>query len=439
MFRTEEAAQNAGLSPTQTAGLSGNDLRQYINAAMGDPRTFEQMNRQFEARRQAELNRQYTAENRFGGDRRRILQQASRDAAEEARIRRETLNQTRPRGVAGPGAGMGQRMQQGMFMGSFAIPMLAQMLTGDPTRANTASGAAMSAGIQGGASTVAMGTMIASMFPPGLGQGLAFAATAAAAVGQAFIDARNATIEFEKNMAAKKVEIALEDTGRLFEKLAKDIKDIDVQQAIGQKLIEASTAAQRSIEMQATTAKAFWVNMFDAFGEGTRKQQGEATQRSQILEKFGTRAYLETTNIGQQFMGGPGAAQSRANEARQSYVSQMIPEQSREISKQFAPIADNAIKLIEEKVRAGLKIEDYIDTAEFKKLSDAIALSNTAISEQVLRIRNSTLLSDAQKTAQEKLIIATFAEEEARRRAAITSRELQLKKFKRPPISYQDH
>ena len=423
------AAQAGGLSTAQTAGLSGNDLRQYINAAMGDPRTFEQMNRQFEARRRAELNNQYIAENRFGGDRRRILQQASRDAAEEARIRRQTLTQTR--GAAGPGASTGQRVQQGMFGASFAIPMLAQMLAGDPSRAATAGGAAQSAAIQGAGNTVAMGTMIASMFPPGIGQGLALAATAAASVAQAFIDARNATIEFEKNLAAKKVEMALEDAGRLFEKLSKDIKDIDVQNAIGQKLIEASSASQRAIEIQATTAKAFWVNMFDAFGGGNRTQRAESSQRSQILDRFGTSAYLETTTLGQSFRGGRGTAQDRANEARLSYVSQMIPEQSREISKQFAPIADNAIKLIEEKVRGGLKIEDYINTDEFKKLGNAIALANTAVSEQVLRIRNSTILTDAQKTAQEKLIIATFAEEEARRRASIAAREIQLKEVQK--------
>lgn len=426
------AARQEGLSPTQTAGLTGNDLRQYINSAMGDPRTFEQMNRQFEARRRQEILAQINAERGATTSRREInnrVRESERLAAEETRIRRQTLNQTR--GAAGPGGARGERMQQGMFMASFAIPMLAQMIAGDPSKAGSAGGAAMSAGIQGGANAFAMGTMIASMFPPGLGQGLAFAATAAASVGQAFIDARNATIEFEKNLAAKKVEMALEDTGKLFEKLAKDVTDIDVQGAIGQKLIEASVAAQRSIEMQATTAKAFWVNMFDAFGGGSRTERSESAQRSQILERFGTSAYLSTTQTGQYLMGGAGSAQDRANQARNSYISQMIPEQSRELSKQFAPIADNSIKLIEEKIRAGLNIEDYINTDEFKKLSTAIALSNTAVSEQVLRIRNSTVLTDAQKAAQERLIISTAAEEEARRRASIAAREIQLREVQK--------
>jgi TP901 family phage tail tape measure protein len=424
------AARQGGLSPRQTAGLTGNDLRQYINSAMGDPRTFEQMNRQFETSRRRELLAQINAERGATTDRREIanrVREASRLATEEANIRRQTLNQTR--GAGGPGATGGQRMQQGMFMASFALPMLGQMLAGDPSRAGSSGGAAMSAGMQGGFNTFAMGTMIASMFPPGLGQGLAFAATAAAAVGQAFIDARNATIEFEKNLAAKKVEMALEDTGRLFEKLAKDVKDIDVQNAIGQKLIEASVATQRSIEMQATTAKAFWINMIDAFAYNGR----ESAERSQVLERFGTSAYLSSTTFGQSIAGtlglasGSGTASERAELNRSMYIQQMIPEQSRELSKQYAAIADNTNRLIEEKIRSGVKIEEYINTDEFKKLSDTVALSNAAVAEQVLRIRTSTSLTDAQKAAQERLIITTYAEKESRKRAAVITRELQMK------------
>jgi TP901 family phage tail tape measure protein len=415
------AAQAGGLSAAQTAGLSGNDIRQFINSAMGDPRTFEQMNRQFEARRRAELNNQYIAENRFGGDRRRILQQASRDAAEEARIRRQTLNQTR--GAAGPGGTRGQRMQQGMFAASFALPMLAQMLAGDPSRATSAGGAAMSAGIQGGANALALGTMLSSLVPPGLPQVFVGVATAAGAVAQGFIDARNATIEFEKNMSAKKVEFAIADTVRLFDKLSKDIKNIDVQNAIGDKLVEAAKAAERSIEIQSNTARAFWINMIDAFASNGR----EAAQRAQILEKYGTTAYLSTTTIGQSFMGGSGTAQQRAERRRSNFAMEMAPEQAREISRQFSEIADSSNKLLEEKIRSGLNIEQYINTDEFKGLSQAIALSNAAIAEQILNIRASTVLTQAQKTAQEKLIISTYAEQEARKRAAAITRELEIK------------
>ena len=437
--RTEDlsyrrAGITGGLRGGQMVGLTGQDLRQFITASMGDPRTFEQMNREFRDRRAYELNRQYQDEIRAGSTRtltnreiRNALRRAERDATEEARIRRSTLNQTR--NGAGPGGTTRNSFRQGMFGASFMLPMLAQMISSDPRNAGSAGAAATSAATQGGLNTAAMGIMMMSMLENPVALIVAALVTATAGIGQAFIDARNATIEFEKNLASKRVSFAIEDTSKLFEKLSLDLTKVDIQQEIGAKLVSAAEAAQRGIEVQTNTAKAFWFNMIDAFTASGK----EVSERSQILEKYGISAYTSTTSIGQTVFGGAAeSADQAANVSRAAYTSLMIPEQAREIAKSYSNIADSTYKLIETQIRSGkFNINDIIDSAEFEKLSGSLAMANTTIAEQILSIRNSILLTNDEKKAQEALIVSTYAETEARRRAAIISREIEIREAKK--------
>jgi TP901 family phage tail tape measure protein len=449
------AARTAGLSPTQTAGLSGNDLRQYINTAMGDPRTFEQMNRAFEARRRGELRTQLTAEGRFGGDRNRILQEARRLAKQEADTRRATLNETR--GSGGPGSG-GRMSGQGMMGAAFGVQMIGSLIAQNINAESSSSNAQLSAGLQGGTNMLATGAMIGGGVKdmlPGLGKlagSLGVAAVAAAAVGQAFIDAKNAALAFEKKMIQNKLNSALEETALEFVKLEKDIKDINIQRTITSKLAEAANMAKASMDINSKMAKTFWVNMLDSFGSNEKEgisSQSAAADRADILDKKGIGAYFASTGFGQ-VMGNQGGllqgiqdliagkkasemtGNIQAEQTRSSYVQDLIPGRAEESAKQFTPVAENINKLITNKAKGGANISDLI--TEFKgagtdvnQFAVSLAMADKSVNAQIQSINNNIDLTADEKKARQDLVIGMHAEAAIRKQAAIAEREAAMK------------
>jgi TP901 family phage tail tape measure protein len=424
------AARRGGLSPTQTAGLNGNDLRQYINTAMGDPRTFEQMNRAFESRRRGELETQLRAERTATAGRTlttREVAAANREARtlarQEADTRRATLNETR--GANGPGGGTSRG--QALMGGAFGIQMLgslmAQNINADANRSN----AQMSAGISGGTAMVAtsamiaggvaespIGTRIARALGPNmtaLAGSFAVVAVAGAAVGQALIDARNAAIEFDKKLAGRKAQDALEDVAKSFELLSKDIKNVNIQQDISKSLLQAGRYTTEATTVEDRIPKAFWLNITDALGS---RDQKAAAERSQILEKKGIFDYLASTD-------------TFGNKSYRSMkMGELNIDKARDQSKQFAPIADNINKLIDEKLRGGSNVRDITSGADFEQFAEIISKSNQNINEQILQMQTSGV-SDAEI----KDLKMTFATSEINKRSSVIDREKSFKDLDR--------
>jgi hypothetical protein len=445
------AATRARISPTQMAGLNGNDLRQFINSAMGDPKTFQQMNKTFETQRKQEILRQINIERGVTNDKKEIAnrsKEARMLAKEESDARRQILNQTR--GSSGPGSARSQRFNQAMFGASFVLPMVGQMMGGDPSNAGSSAQAGQIAGAQGAVNMASTGAMVTSMAATGpIGIALGAAATAVATFGQATMDAHNAVIDFEKQLVAKKVEHAIADINKMFEKLAKDLSNVDIQNSITKKLNEATSILIDNMEFQRRTAKIYWTNIIDMMANNNNA----SNERSRILEKHGTGAYLNSTAFGQNPVGMtlnaiafgiPDAiykafngksmfagSEEKANQNRYEYTKMMIPDQARESARGFADLADTATRLIEEKIRSGMNVDDIINNPDFEKYGRNLALANSSVQEQILTLRNSILVADDEKKAREESIIKTYAEEEARRRASIVAREIEIREAKK--------
>jgi TP901 family phage tail tape measure protein len=445
------AATRARISPTQMAGLNGNDLRQFINSAMGDPKTFEQMNKTFETQRKQEILRQINIERGVTNDKKEIAnrsKEARMLAKEESDARRQILNQTR--GSSGPGSARSQRFNQAMFGASFVLPMVGQMMGGDPSNAGSSAQAGQIAGAQGAVNMASTGAMVTSMAATGpIGIALGAAATAVATFGQATMDAHNAVIDFEKQLVTKKVEHAIADINKMFEKLAKDLSNVDIQNSITKKLNEATSILIDNMEFQRRTAKIYWTNIIDMMANNNNA----SNERSRILEKYGTGAYLNSTAFGQNPVGMtlnaiafgiPDAiykafndksmfagSEEKANQNRYEYTKMMIPDQARESARGFTDLADTATRLIEEKIRSGMNVDDIINNPDFEKYGRNLALANSSVQEQILTLRNSILVADDEKKAREESIIKTYAEEEARRRASIVAREIEIREAKK--------
>jgi len=252
---------------------------------------------------------------------------------------------------------------------------------------------------------------------------------AVAVVGAAFVgiagglkEAHNAVKEFDKALAAKNVENAMERVAVAFDDFSKDIQRLDILDNIKDQLMIAGRNIAEGIRIDAEVPKAMWVNLFDALGGGA-----EAAQRSTILEKKGIVAYLSTLSM---------VSGDDANKNRNFYMQQMAPEMAKEQAAQFKPVADQTLRLFEEKLRSGTSMQDIM--GELKdaggaptQLAENIARSNPVIQEQILRIRASNNLTDEQKQVMERNIIAQEAEYRARINLESSLRSMEIDKLNR--------
>jgi hypothetical protein len=430
----ERASRASGVN-LRAAGLTGDDAQRFVRQSMGDPRVLRQMDQQL--RQQLRNSTEYTTASRAQ------QRQMRQSVEEEIRTRRDIVNNlARQRGQQAPGGD--QRGNFGGMLGlSFGLQGLGSLLAQQINASSSASNAATAGAIQGGVSGLATGAMLTggirdmlgSSLSPAMSKllgGFGFVATAAAAVGQAFIDSHNAVITFEKTLQQNKVETALSDSQKLFEKLNNGIKNIDVQRTLTSKLAEAGDAVIAGIELNNSRAKAMWVNLLDV---GTLKGNNIATtlgknlygfapdndsnamaQRSEILEKKGILNYLRSTDsFGEGDIG-----------RRKEYES-LIPEKARENSKSFAETAKLTNDLIGAKIQSGSSVEDIFKDPAWAKQAEVIARSNTAVEQEILTIRNRADISNLEKEARIKNIISINAEEAVRQRASVVERQKQMK------------
>jgi TP901 family phage tail tape measure protein len=429
----QSAAKSQGVD-LKGMGLSGQDMQKYIQRSMMDAKTLQKMNAQYLQSRQKDLE----AVGHSAAEARKIAQK-------EIKEREAILSDVaKSRGMADPtGKGSSEKLTQRMMMAGFMLPMIGSAASSLINPESSAANAATSAGIQGATNTVGMGLGTMSMLPMDklgkFGGMLGVAAVAAAAVGQAMIDARNATIEFEKKMGQNKAEKALEEVAKTFLKLEKDINNVDLKKAITDKLLEAGTNLRVAADADMRQAKAYWVNLLDAYfgGGGTTEGNRAAAERSQILDKKGIFAYFNSTGFGQAMQGNLGkVGNDRADIERAANMRSLAPERAQQEAKMFADTASQINQLIEKRFRSGESVKDVMgkDAAggpgpseEFKQFAEVLSRSNALIGEQILNVQASILLSDTEKKAKIESIQMAYAEAEARKTYGIVSRQKEMK------------
>jgi TP901 family phage tail tape measure protein len=439
-------------------GVSGSDIDQYTRQAMMDRKTLAQMDSQLRRQKQQELTSSTTYRNASAAQQKKMLAGLKQQTDNEINARRKLVNDlSRQQGMSGPGSG-GRMSGQGLMGAAFGVQMIGSLIAQNINAESSSGNAQLSAGLQGGTNMLATGAMIGGGVKdmlPSLGKlagPLGIAAVAAAAIGQALIDAKNAALAFEKKMIQNKLNSALEETALEFVKLEKDIKDINIQRTITSKLAEAANMAKASMDINSKMAKTFWVNMLDSFGSNEKEgisSQSAAADRADILDKKGIGAYFASTGFGQAMGSGGALLQNiqdlmagkkasemtgniQAEQTRSSYVQDLIPGRAEESAKQFTPVAESINKLIINKAKGGANIGDLI--TEFKgagsdinQFGVTLAMADKAVNAQIQSIENSLDLTSDEKKARQDLIISMHAEAAIRKQAAVAEREAAMK------------
>jgi TP901 family phage tail tape measure protein len=337
----------------------------------------------------------------------------------------------------------------GVSLGIAAAPGLIKNFTGDPT---TSQGAATAAGIQGAATTFGTGLQVAASsgpFAPFVAAGAAVAAFASAVK-----DSRNAFIEFEKNLRSERLQKTLESLNDSFDRLNKDAKNVNLQNQVQSGLLSVGAQAQSINDLSQNVPKSFWVNLLDStFSSGSLASEGinsaqASSNRSQILERFGTSAYFQTTGFGQNPLAytlGGGAldrvlgtrftesANTAAEENRRMYNSMLIPDQAIQNARNFNEVGSNTRRFLESRFDSGANLSDILDAPAFEQFAKNLALSSVEVQKYILAIENST---SANKEAEKAAVIRRYAENEITQIAETASRRRNMETLDRDTRSF---
>jgi len=427
-------ASRGRIDPAAMTGLSGADLRQFITTAMGDPRTFEQMNRAFETRRRAELTRQLTAEGRFGGDRNRILEEARRMAQQEARIRRDTLNETR--GASGPGrTGIGS---QAMMTGAFGIQMFGGILAQGIDRKSSAESAGLAAGLETATTGLGTGLMLYSQLDEmskGLsnvnttlgrfGSGLTRVAARLTALGAAAFtivstvkDVVNAMNQFDIDLQKQKLEFSMKGVEQEFERLRKAANNIGFDR-LNSALESASKAFASALDRVSKQSTITFTNLLDYIYTsmpyfGTGDTEG-FDKRSEIERIGGRKAYY--------------ASRSDERSLADEY-KKIIPQLAQEQAALGKALSDSLLESFKERAYKGESFQDIVNDPNFKSFAESLANADAVIRQRILELENSGL-DGAVIEKEKKRIIDAAAQEKTRQQVLITIRDKEAKSVQR--------
>lgn len=381
-----------------------------------------------QARLQARAIEAVAAESGVAADR---LEEMGDAAVEAAQTRARTDEQ-------------GRRMQAGLGYAAMGASIVGQVGANmfDP---NSREGAVGSAVVGGAGQTAGVGLALAGQAAqiPVVGPAIASlvaAGTAAAVVAGAFKDAHNAAREFEKTLANKNLQMAMDRTTSAFEEFEKDIKNINFLNEASNQLNIAGANTQKIQDIDNNVPKAFWVNMFDALGASTPEETKGAADRSKILEKEGITGYLRSTST----FGGAGAKDYTSRK-----MAGYAPEQAVEQAKTFKPVADATLQLFENKLKTGTSMADVMKELKTSTVDSAgniveaptqlaknIALANPVIQEQIMLVDQNNNLSAAEKQTIKNNIIAKESERTAALNLEKTLRELEINKLNKATNAY---
>ena len=243
------------------------------------------------------------------------------------------------------------------------------------------------AGVAGAGATFAAGLNIAGQIG-GPAAPYLVAASAVAAFATYLKDSRNAFIEFQKNLSSKNLQLAISNLEQMFSDLGKDITDIDIANNITREIRTGLSEGKNINNLDATSPKAFYANLLDS------SQTTQATDRSKILEKYGTAAYVNS------YM---------SSQTRDAYARQLAPERAQGYAKEFSDTSNYAQRYIENQVSTGSSYEDLRNSGDFQLLSESIALANNRVQEQIMEIDRSTI---ANKEAAKAAVIRAYGDEQ---------------------------
>ena len=431
----EEAASNRG-TDLGALGATGNDLERVINNLARDARTLEQMNRQYAATRRVTLEQEAAAA-RAAGKRALTEQEMEQTIKDEIQARRNAIQEVADSNQSRGPNDREKMDRQNSMLRSFAVMTVGNIIANNiSTKSNSAS-AGVSGAVRGGTEAYSMTNQVinemenlastltsaggrAAQFGNLLSKGLKFAPyiQAVAVLGQAAIDAHNAMRQFTIDLEKSKIERALDGLGDKFEKLNKDLNQLNLLDEIKTNLIDASQSADRLRSATLDTATVGWINSLDVLvtsltdaGDGALTRQ--SALRSQVLEKDGILEYFKINK-------GDSDAYNRA-------AGKFAGEQATESSASFKPIADGINQLIQARARAGETTESIISAPEFKDFAKSLVYADVALNKQIRQIELSTSYTEEAKKARIEEIISIEGANKARVQAAIGQREAEQK------------
>jgi TP901 family phage tail tape measure protein len=402
--------------------LEASDIQKYISQSMLDRKTLTQMDRQVLADKMDELQRTKAFRQASFEEQKKMLDQIRAQAKQETSQRREVLDpMAKEQGLPGLKDGSITQSLSGIFSSKAGLAGLGLLATAPGLMeafgpsAKTSGSAAFMGGLKGAGETASAGLTLAGQLPGAAGPILA--ATAIATLASAATKARNAFIEFEKNLANRQLEASLSNLQQLFAELAKDTKDIRIQNQISAEIQKGAGNVSRIEQIESSFPKAFFANSLDALfasrdsrdidtGNGTQA----SSDRAKILEKFGTAAYYRSTGFGQANLGfTPFGADDRADKSRKAYLEMMAPEEAQERAKRSSALSESSQAFILNKAKSGMTATEISKEPDYEVLARSIALANNAVQEQILAIERSNLVN---KEAAKTSIIRQYAEEQ---------------------------
>lgn len=402
--------------------LEASDIQKYISQSMLDRKTLTQMDRQVLADKMDELQRTKTFRQASFEEQKKMLDQIRAQAKQETSQRRDVLDpMAKEQGLPGLKDGSITQSLSGIFSSKAGLAGLGLLATAPGLMeafgpsAKTSGSAAFMGGLKGAGETASAGLTLAGQLPGAAGPILA--ATAIATLASAATKARNAFIEFEKNLANRQLETSLSNLQQLFAELAKDTKDIRIQNQISAEIQKGAGNVSRIEQIESSFPKAFFANSLDALfasRDSRDKDTGNGTQassdRSKILEKFGIGAYFRSTGFGQANLGfTPFGADDRADKSRKAYLEMMAPEEAQERAKRSSALSESSQAFILNKAKSGMTATEISKEPDYEVLARSIALANNAVQEQILAIERSNLVN---KEAAKTSIIRQYAEEQ---------------------------
>ena len=394
------------------AGLSGSDIRAYMSQSSLDRKTLAEMDKQLIRSKLDEVRNSQQFGSLSISEQKRRLDEVRELTQKEVATRRDILNEiARSQGLpslsqkdSGSNIADFLKSPKGTFLAS-AIglgPSLVNSFSPAPT--NTGSAVARAA-TAGGSQTFAAGLQLAGS--AGSAAPLVLLGTAAASLAIAFKEARNTFIDFEKQLLGKQLQTSINNLQQSFADLAKDIYDLNIRDNISRDLQSGVSKADRAVDMDKNYARSFMVNLLDA---AASSNQNAASDRSRILERFGTSAYLSTTTMGT-------GSSTTAENNRKLYTERLIPERAQENAKQYSDVAQFAQKSLETMVQAGKSYSEIKASPEYDDIAASLAKANIKVQEQILAIENNnienTAAAKANREAAKSAIIKAFADDQS--------------------------
>lgn len=414
-------------------GATGDDLSRVINNLMRDTRTLEEMNLRYIQNRREEVAQTALS----AGDiarAARIRAGAERDVEDtiqrEVRARTTAVEQNaRSSGARGPDERRAFDRQNSMML-SFGVMTVGNIIADTINAKSSAVEAGLAGGIRGGTQAFAYSNQIAgelTNFADGLSRtGNRFAGLANniarfagrvqifAVLGEAAIQAYNGIRQFSIELEKNRVEQALSGLTEQFDKLNKDLNQLDLRNAIQSNIIDASRSSERLRSQTLDTASAGWINGIDVFvsalqNSETNNTNRRAALRSQVLEQEGIMEYLKTS------FGGADTFAAKA--------AKYSGQQAVESSQAFKPVADNINQLISARIRGGENIGDILGGPEFKDFATSLVYADSALNRHIREIELSTRYTEEEKRARIDEIISIQGANKIRTQAAIAQRE----------------